>query len=240
MNFKYVASFYPYYRKILAKFWEKILSNCYISKLNTIYLFLESYEMHFFSTFTIRLVFQISVLFIINSLVPIPDGFWDQTLVNIPFRISPKRPHKVSLNRLCMTNFFTCPLPITNYVISAQWGGITSQFSLFRRVKQSITAVTIKCMYRLYNDHNEHTVFYGLRITQFESIFAKILPRFACNIGKMKLKIWNSIMLSRSQSAEISDQKNFRVIGGQVKLFETIFRIFISPKHFLESAVNAT
>ena len=67
------------------------------------------------------------------------------------------------------------------------------------------------------------------------------LPRFACNMGKMKLYIWNSTMLSKSKSVEISTmteisgQKIFRVIGGPVKVFETIFGIFISLKHFLKS-----
>ena len=121
-------------------------------------VFEEFSDENFLITFTIRLVFRISVLFIIGHLVPIPDGFWDQTLVNTPFRISPKRPHKVSLNRSCMTSFFICPLPITNYVISPQWGGITSTFSLLRREKQSITAVNIKRMRRLYNNRNERTV----------------------------------------------------------------------------------
>ena len=40
----------------------------------------------FLITFTIRLVFRISVLFIIGPLVPIPGGFWDQTLINIPLQ----------------------------------------------------------------------------------------------------------------------------------------------------------
>ena len=49
-------------------------------------------------------------------------------------------------------------------------------------------------------------------------------------------------MVSKSKSAEIfttteiSGRNIFRVIGGLVRVFETIFRIFISLKHFLESA----
>ena len=52
---------------------------------------------NFLTPLTIRLVFRICVLFIIRSVVPIPDGFWDQILVNIPFRVSAKRPHKTQV-----------------------------------------------------------------------------------------------------------------------------------------------
>ena len=39
-----------------------------------------------------------------------------------------------------------------------------------------------------------------------------------------------------STMTEISGRKIFRMIGGLVKVFEAIFGIFISLKHFLESA----
>ena len=121
VEFQIYSFILPILQANLGKILAKMLSNCYISKLNTISLFFKSFEMKIFLTpLTIRLVFRISVLFIIGPFVPIPDGFWDQTLVDIPFRISPKRPHKASLNRSCMTNFITRPLPITNYVLSTQ------------------------------------------------------------------------------------------------------------------------
>ena len=94
---------------------------------------------NFLTPLTIRLVFRICVLFIIGSIVPIPDRLWNQAFVDIPLRISPKRSHEAPLYRPCMTNFITRPLPIANYVISTQWGRITSQFPLLSRVKQSIT-----------------------------------------------------------------------------------------------------
>ena len=162
IEFQIYSFILPILQANLGKILAKMLSNCYISKLNTIYLIFKSFEMKFFLTpLTIRLVLRASVLFIIGPFVPIPDGFWDQGLIDIPFRISPKRPHKAPLYRSCMTNFFTRPLPIANYVLSTQWGGITSQFPLLRRVKQSITTINIKRMRRLYNDHNEHTVFFS-------------------------------------------------------------------------------
>ena len=75
----------------LGKILAKMLSNCYISKLNTIYLIFKSFEMKFFLTpLTIRLVLRASVLFIIGPFVPIPDGFWDQSLIDIPLCILPK------------------------------------------------------------------------------------------------------------------------------------------------------
>ena len=107
---------------------------------------------------TIRLVFRICLLFIIGPIVPAPDRLWNQAFVDIPLRISPKRSHEAPLYRPCMTNFITRPLPIANYVISTQWGRITSQFPLLSRVKQSITAVDIERMCRLHNDYYEHTV----------------------------------------------------------------------------------
>ena len=41
-----------------------------------------------------------------------------------------------------------------------------------------------------------------------------------------------------STMTEISGRKIFRMIGGLVKVFETIFGIFISLEHFLESGVE--
>ena len=121
VEFQIYSFILPILQANLGKILAKMLSNCYISKLNTIYFFFKSFEMKIFLTpLTIRLDFRINALFIIGPLVPIPDGFWDQTLVSIPFRISPKRPHKASLNRSCTTNFITRPLPITNYVFSTQ------------------------------------------------------------------------------------------------------------------------
>ena len=92
---------------------------------------------NFLTPLTIRLVFRICVLFIIGSIVPIPDRLWNQAFVNIPLRISPKCSHETPLYRPCMTNFITRPLPIANYVISTQWGRITSQFPLLSRVKHA-------------------------------------------------------------------------------------------------------
>ena len=137
--------------QILAKFWQKCFQ--IVTYRNQI-----QFTWFFLTPLTIRLVFRTNVVFIIGPFVPIPDGFWDQSLIDIPFRISPKRPPKAPLYRSCMTNFSTRPLSIGNYVLSTQWGGITSHFPLLRRVKQSITTINIKRMRRLYNDHNEHTV----------------------------------------------------------------------------------
>ena len=107
---------------------------------------------------TIGFVFRICVLFIIRSFVPIPDGLWDQTFINIPLRISAKRPHKASLYRSCVTNFITRPFPIVNNVISAQRSTIASQFPFFSRINQSITTVHIKRVSCLDKYHNKYTV----------------------------------------------------------------------------------
>ena len=110
---------------------------------------------NFLTPLTIRLVFRICVLFIIGSIVRLLDRLWNQVFVDIPLRILPKRSYEAPLYRPCMTNFITRLLPIANYVISTQWGRITSQFPLLSKVKQSITAVDIERMRRLHNDHNE-------------------------------------------------------------------------------------
>ena len=79
---------------------------------------------NFLATLTIGLVFRICVLFIIGSIVPIPDRLWNQAFVGIPFRILLNRSHEAPLYRPCMKNFITHPSAITNYVINEQWENI--------------------------------------------------------------------------------------------------------------------
>ena len=136
VEFQIYSFILPILQANLGKILAKMLSNCYISKLNTIYLIFKSFEMKFFLTLlTIRLVLRTSVLFIMGPFVPIPDGLWDQTFINIPLRISAKHPYKASLYRSCVTNFITRPFPIANNVISAQRSTINSQFMFLGRMK---------------------------------------------------------------------------------------------------------
>ena len=83
IEFQIYSFILPILQANLGKLLAKMLSNCYISKLNTISLIFKSFEMKIFLTpLTIRLVFRISVLFIIGPFVPISNRVRNQTFVN--------------------------------------------------------------------------------------------------------------------------------------------------------------
>ena len=69
--------------------------------------------------------------------------------------------HETALNQSICANLFTCTLPITNNVLSAQRRWVASDFLLLSRVQYSIESIYIKAVGWLTNSHDEDAIKYS-------------------------------------------------------------------------------
>ena len=107
VEFQIYSFILPILQANLGEILAKMFSNCTYRNYIQFLVFQKFRDENFLTPLTIRLVFRICVLFIIGSIVPIPDRLWNQAFVDIPLRISPKRSHEAPLYRAYMTNFIT-------------------------------------------------------------------------------------------------------------------------------------